>query len=194
MSTPTHLPPPAAPSDDPVLAAALSALCTATTARTGWAVALDGDALRVAAARGALADRARGLVVPVGGSAGFVAASGHPIALAPRQGDAHVADGVLGALGTVPTALLSLPCLVDGDVVGVVELIDREDGGRFGFDDVELGTLLAAVVGAALVHGDAAAADVPRPDRLVAQLVDLEHDDPVRYRRTAWAIQQLLSS
>ncbi len=130
----------------------------------------------------------------VGGSVGFVAASGHPIALAPRDGDPHVAGGVLGALGLLPTALLSVPCLVDGDVVGVVELIDREDGGRFGFEDVELGTLLASVVGAALAHGDAAGADVPRPEMLAAQLVDLEQDDPLRYRRTAWAVQQLLSS
>ncbi len=53
-----NLPPPPAPVDDPVVAAPLAALCAATTARTGWVVALDGDVLRVVAARG------RGRIVP----------------------------------------------------------------------------------------------------------------------------------
>jgi hypothetical protein len=37
--------------------------------------------------------------------------------------------------------------------VGALELVDRDDGAPFGFDDVELVTLLGLVAGEAIAEG-----------------------------------------
>lgn len=189
----TDLPSPVAAVEDPVLASLCAAACTATSATSSWIVAIDGDRLRVVAARGPVGGRVRGLVVDVDGSAGFVAASGQPMALSPRPGDQNVVGGVLGALGIVPASLLSLPCVDGEDVVGVLELVDRTDGGRFGFEDVELATLLASVAGPALRdlrHTPSTAT----PDALHRALLALADDDPARYEQVAWVVTRLLSA
>ena len=189
----TDLPTPVLVEEDPVLASLCAAACTATGATSAWVIAVTGDRLSVVAARGAVGSRVRGLVVDVDGSAGFVAASGQPMALTPRPGDQNVAGGVLGAVSIVPSSLLSLPC-IDGDgVVGVLELVDKLGGERFSFDDVEIGTLLASVAGPALQQRS----QQPRaasPDSIAAQLRALADDDPARYAQVAWVIAQLLAS
>jgi GAF domain-containing protein len=189
----TMFPPPTMFVEDPVLTAVCTSACTATGATNGWVIAVVGDQLQVVAALGPLAGRIRGLAVGVDGSAGFVAASGQPLAVTPRPGDANVAGGVLGAVGVVPTALASLPCYHGDEVLGVLELVDKADGGRFSFDDVDFATLLAAVAGPALAHRVEAPAAAD-PDTLAGQLRQLLEADPLRYGRTAWVIQQLLGS
>jgi GAF domain-containing protein len=179
--------------EDPVLASLCAAACTATGASAGWIIAVTGDQLSVVAALGPLGGRVRGLVVDIDGSAGFVAASGQPMALTPRPGDQNVVGGVLGAIGVVPTSLLSLPCIDGDDVVGVMELVDKASGDRFGFDDVELATLLASVAGPALRHrNDAPSA--ASPEVLATQLRHLATDDPARYAQVAWVLAQLLGA
>ena len=186
------LPPPAPMAEDPVLVALCDAACTITGAASGWVIAVVGDRLQVVAACGPAAGSVRGLTVDVDGSAGFVAASGQPMAITPRPGDPNVAGGVLGAAGVVPTSLLALPCHHDDDVLGVLELVDKAGGERFTFEDVELATVLASVAGPALAQRSAQPA-APAPDVLAAQLRVLADADPVRYARTAWVVQRLVA-
>ena len=189
----TDLPTPALVNEDPVLTSLCAAACTATGATSAWVIAITGDHLSVVAARGAVGSRVRGLVVDVDGSAGFVAASGQPMALTPRPGDQNVAGGVLGAVGIVPSSLLSLPCVDGDDVVGVLELVDKQGGDRFSFDDVEMGTLLASVAGPALQQRSTQPM-AASPDTLAAHLRSLADDDPVRYAQVAWVVAQLLAN
>jgi len=189
----TDLPTPTFISEDPVLASVCAAACTATGATSAWVIAVVGDRLSVVAARGQVGGRVRGLTVDVDGSAGFVAASGQPMALTPRPGDPNVVGGVLGAVGIVPGSLLSLPCIDGDDVVGVLEMVDKQSGDRFSFDDVELGTLLASVAGPALAQRSQLP-PAASPDSLAAQLRALADDDPARYAQVAWVLAQLLAS
>lgn len=189
----TSLPPPTQFHEDPVLGALCAAACTITGATSGWVIAVVDDRLQVVAARGPLGGRVRGLAVGVDGSAGFVAASGQPMAISPRPDDANVAGGVLGALGVVPASLLALPCNDGDEIVGVLELVDKSGGDRFTFDDVELATLLASVAGPALAQrADVPAA--PSPDAVAVQLRALAADEPARYAQIAWTISHLLAS
>jgi hypothetical protein len=189
----TAFPPPSPTADDPVLTALCVAACHATGATSAWIGALVGDRLRVGAACGSLASTVRGRTVDLGGSAGFVVATGQPMAVAPRPGDRHVVAGVLGSSGIVPTSLCALACLDDGEPAGVLELVDKAGGGRFGFDDVELAALLASIAGPALATR-IAPLQPPPAEALAAQLHALAADDHARYAPVAWVVQRLLSS
>ena len=107
-------------------------------ASAGWVVAKQSDATRVVAVSGDVGMIRVGSIVD-GGSASYVASSGQPLALAPRQGDAFVEQGAVALLGRIPTALISLPCLYADDVVGAVEIVDKVEGARFSLDDLEIG-------------------------------------------------------
>jgi GAF domain-containing protein len=178
--------------EDPVLAALVRTAAGATQASTTWISLIEGDTLRVVAAFGTLAPRIRGLSVPIGGSAGFVASSGQPLALAPRAGDSNINAGVLAAIGVVPSGLVTLPCLYDDDVVGVLELIDKDGAGRFDFADVEIAQLLTDVAGPALAARSETAVEIG-PEELAAQLRALAATDPDRFGRVAWVITTLLT-
>lgn len=88
---------------------------------------LEGDDLVFAAADGRGADRIRGVVLPAGrGIAGYVAASGEAIEVAHVADDPRFARDVAEATGYVPAAILAVPVVADdGDVVGVVSVLDR---------------------------------------------------------------------
>jgi GAF domain-containing protein len=181
---------------NPVLHALAEAAVAATGASDGWLLAVEDDGLRVVAVAGATT--AAGLfattIPPGSGSAGFVAASGQPLAVAPRGDDPRFSEGTAQLLGRRPTSVLSVPASTDDGVVGVLELVDKVGGGAFSFDDVELATLLADIAGVALVHTEAAgAATVPRPAELGGELERLATSDPTRYAGVATAVAALLS-
>ena len=183
---------------DPVLHAVLRAAADVTAAGAGWLLAHDraGDALEVAAVHSSATDAAAvlGATVPAtAGTAGYVVASGQPLALSGAADDPRLAEGVPALLGRRPTTVLSVACEVGDDVVGVLELVDKAGGGSFSFDDVELATLLAGIGGVALTARGTAPAPVASPAELAADLQRLADADPTGYAAVASTLSALLA-
>jgi GAF domain-containing protein len=178
---------------DPVLGAVIQAATRATGATAGWVVASRDADLLVVAADGDGTQAILGRAVPSGaGVAGFVVASGQPLALAGGS-DARLTEGVAALLGRQPRAVVCVPCTAaDDTVVGALELIDKATEARFTFDDVELVTLLAGIAATALAHG-AAVRTVPGPTELAGELRRLAATDADRYAAVATVLQALLA-
>ena len=175
------------------LHAVLQAAVDATAATSGWVLAARGDRAEVVAARGERAGEAMGVTVELGtGTAGFVIASGQPLALSPRTDDPRSGEGVAAALGRHPTGILCVACAAGGEVLGALELIDREGGSPFRIDDVEIVTVLADIAGAILAEDDAGVT-VPVPSVLATDLARLATTDPARYAAVAVVVAGLLS-
>ena len=177
----------------PVLQSLLTAAATGTGAERGWVLALRDDRLEVVAATGA---GTAGLIGTSTGSAdgtaGYVVASGQPMALTVRPGDERLSEGVAARLSIEPTSVLCVPCTEDDTIVGAIELIDRVGGGPFSFDDVELLTLLAGIAGVALSTPRADIV-VRSPAELGAELAQLATLNPVLYARVAVVVDALLA-
>ena len=186
-------PPPAA---DPVLHALAQAAVAATGASDGWVLAVEDAGLRVVAVAGSGTGAGMlAAIVPAGtGSAGFVVASGQPLAMAPRGDDPRFSEGTAQLLGRRPSSVLSVPASNDDGVVGVLELVDKAGGGNFSFDDVEIATMLADIAGVALVQSERSSGPpVPRPSELSGELERLSAADPARYSAVASAVAALLA-
>ncbi|MEY2567756.1 MAG: hypothetical protein QOE35_2285 [Actinomycetota bacterium] len=180
---------------DPVLHALIEAAVGGTGGTDGWILAVRGEQLEVAAATGPLAASVLGVTIPGGaGTAGFVVASGQPIALAPHAGDPRAAEGMASVTGREPASLLCVPCESDDGVTGALEVVDKAGGGAFTFDDVELATLLAGVAGIALAGGRAAQTSAPDPSELAGELRRLAESQPARYAAVATVVAALLSN
>jgi GAF domain-containing protein len=178
---------------DPVLQVIVQTALEATAAAQGWMLAVQPAGLQIVATAGGEAGKLLGASVPVGsGSAGFVVASGQPLAVAPRGDDPRFAEGVAQLLGRRPSSVLTVPCTTATGVVGALELVDKAGGGTFSFDDAELVTLLADIAGAALVHRSAVVPEVPDAAQLGTELQRLADLDPSRYAAVAPAVAALL--
>ena len=176
-----------------VLQAIVDAATEATAASEGWILAPRDDRLHVLAAAGDRPGQLMGATVPVGeGTAGYVVASGQPLALSPRADDARATSGVAGLLGLHPASVLCVPCQGDDSVAGALEVVDKAGGGRFSLDDVELATLLGGIAGAALLEITGSAGAVPSPAELAGGLERLAGAEPARYTALAAAVSALL--
>jgi GAF domain-containing protein len=179
---------------DPVLDAVIEAAVHATGAAAGWLVGGEGDGQRVVAASGEEAGDLLGhRVAPGEGIAGFVLASGQPLALSRLEKDPRLRGGLEGLLRRRPRSLLCVPCTSDDAVLGALELADKEAGEAFTFDDLELVTLLAGIAGSALAE-DRGGGPVPTPAELGAELGRLLAIDPRRYRAVAAVVSGLIAS
>jgi GAF domain-containing protein len=179
---------------DPVLDSVVEAAVHATGAAAGWLVGGNGDGQRVVAADGEGTREFLGRPVGPGeGVAGFVVASGQPLALSTLGNDPRLRGGVEALRGTLPASVLCVPCLSDDAVVGALELVDKRAGGAFTYDDLELVTLLAGVAGAALA-ADRGAGPVPSPAELGADLEQLLAIDGRRYRAVAAVVSGLIAN
>jgi GAF domain-containing protein len=181
----------AASAGDPVVRAVLDAAVDSTGASAGWVLAVAGSRLRAVAVAGiGSGDALVGAHVALGaGTAGYVATSGNPLALSGASGDARLADGFVALTGLRPASVLCVPCVGGADVAGVIELVADTDG-AFGFDDVEVATVLARIAAAALASGHRAAP--PPPATLGARLEQLARADPARYAGVAAAVDAML--
>lgn len=95
-------------------------------------------------ALGGKAEEVKKFRVPMGhGIAGLVAATGQPIALADAEKDARRADDIASAVDYVPHTILCVPLFYDSEVIGVLELLDKEGGANFTGADIELLGLFA---------------------------------------------------
>jgi hypothetical protein len=93
---------------------------------------------------GAGAHEIVGVRLPPGaGIAGIVVENGEPEAVGDCRGDARFAARIAEGTGYVPYSMLVVPLMRGDQAIGVLSLLDRRDGGRYGPDDVERAMLFA---------------------------------------------------
>jgi GAF domain-containing protein len=177
----------------PVFQALVDTVAEGTDALVAWMVARDGGRLRVVAAVGEATHGLIGQSVGEGdGIAGYVVASGQPLALTGSSRDPRLAEGVASLIGRRPGTVLCVPCLGAESVVGAIEAVDKRGSGAFTFDDVELAGLLARIGGAALADTSNDRA-VRSPAELARDLERLAAAEPARYAVVAEVLESLLS-
>jgi len=174
-----------------VLDAIADAAIGVTGASAGWILAVHPEGLEVVATTGG--DTAVGAVVPAdAGAAGYVVASGQPVAVSPRPGDPFAHDALVADLGRPATAVLAVPCGDDDGILGAIQLVNEASLGSFSFDDVEIVTVLAEITGVVLREG-IPEREVPSPAELGNALGHLAVDDVAAYTRVARAIEAMLA-
>jgi GAF domain-containing protein len=125
---------------DQVVATAMAAL----RARAGSLYVVDGQDLVFESALGSHAGDLAGRRIPGDrGIAGWVAATGQAIAVADVQQDPRWARDIAQGIGYAPTSMAVAPLLADGGVIGVLQLLDRDDGRPFDNADLEMLGLFA---------------------------------------------------
>ncbi len=178
--------------NNPITDSVLRAAREATGANRALLLAIDGESLTVVAADGDGSSEAVGVSVDIGqGVAGFVAASGQPVALRPSSADQRLDDDVARALGWEPGAVLTVPCMGMDGISGVLELLDTDRDGGFDFDDVESATVLAGIAGT-VIEEATAGSSVASPAELHAELAGLAETDPGRYATVSALVRALL--
>lgn len=156
---------------------------------------MEGDSLEIVAATGITVHGLVGQTVGAqAGTAGFVVASGQPVAMNLRPDDARRGEGVAGLLPEPPRSVVCVPCTSPDGVLGALELADKQGADAFSFDDVEVVSLLAGVAGAALAQDRGGWVDVTPASALGGELQHLEAVDPARYARVALVCRALLDS
>jgi len=94
----------------------------------------DGSELVYTTAAGQGADAVTGMRMPAGrGVAGWVVQSGQPVAVSDVRADPRFAPDVAEATGYVPQSIVAAPVVSEGDVLGVLSVLDR-DAARPGAD------------------------------------------------------------
>jgi GAF domain-containing protein len=103
------------------------------------------DELVFYVASGTGAEDVVGMRIPSNqGIAGWVVTSGQPIAIEDVRRDARFAADVAESTGYTPTSILAMPLETERQMIGVIEVLDRDTEGRDGRDDLELLGLFAA--------------------------------------------------
>lgn len=103
------------------------------------------------AAWGAGAEEIVGVRLPPGeGIAGSVVAQREGVAVPDCRTDARFAESVARKTGYVPHTMLLAPLEHSGEVIGVLSVLDRRDGGGYGPADVERARLFAELAVTAL--------------------------------------------
>jgi GAF domain-containing protein len=75
--------------------------------------------------------------VPLGqGIAGLVAMTGQPLAVADAQNDPRHASEIAGQTGYLPRSLLCVPLQYEDEIIGVLELLDKEGTPTFDANDM----------------------------------------------------------
>lgn len=72
------------------------------------------------------------------GIAGYVAMTGQPIAVSSVQQDPRFQREFAQSTGYVPRSILAMPLLLDDQVIGVMEVLDKINAPSFGMQDMEL--------------------------------------------------------
>jgi GAF domain-containing protein len=72
------------------------------------------------------------------GIAGYIAMTGQPIAVSNVQADPRFKKDFAQSTGYVPRSILGTPLFSDGQVIGVMEVLDKIAAASFGLQDMEL--------------------------------------------------------
>jgi GAF domain-containing protein len=89
-------------------------------------------------ALGEKADEVKSFRVPIGhGVAGLVALSGQPMAISDTAEDERDAADIAKAIGYAPKNILCVPLFYQDQVIGVLELLDKEGADTFSATDME---------------------------------------------------------
>ena len=87
---------------------------------------------------GEKAEEVRKFRVPLGhGVAGLVALSGQPMAVSDTATDNRDAAEIAEAVGYIPKNILCVPLFYDDQVIGVIELLDKQGAPSFNTTDME---------------------------------------------------------
>jgi GAF domain-containing protein len=147
----------------------------------------DGASLRFAAADGAGADLIVGVPLPVTrGIAGWAAMSGEPIAVSDVDRDTRFARDVAESTNYVPRTILAAPIDSDGEVLGVLEVLDPRTGGSDTGHDLAVLGLVASQLAVVLRWGEEASDDPL--EQLIAHL----RSGPPGLRETAQGVLEQL--
>jgi len=131
----------------------------------------DGATLRFVAADGAGADAIVGVELPIGrGIVGWVATSGQPIVTSDVAQDRRFARDIAESTNYIPETILAAPLVdKDGEIVGVIEVLDPQSRGSHSGHDLDtLGVLasqVASIIGLCEVYdalGETLLADLAR--------------------------------
>jgi GAF domain-containing protein len=115
-------------------------------ARAGGLLLIDEDTeeLVFEVAVGGEAEEVKRFRVPIGhGIAGHVALTGQPLAVSEAGADPRLATDIADQVGYSPESILCVPLFYDDEVIGVLELLDKEDGTSFTAEDIESLALFA---------------------------------------------------
>lgn len=90
-------------------------------------------------ALGSKAEEVKQFRIPIGrGIAGYVAASGQPIAISEAASDPRFEREIAEAVDYVPNTILCVPLILNDSVIGVLELMDKTGGQPFTTTDMEI--------------------------------------------------------
>jgi GAF domain-containing protein len=96
------------------------------------------DELVFEIAVGGRAETVKAIRVPLGhGVAGLVAMTGQPMAVRDARSDPVAAQDIAEQVGYTPSSILCVPLFYGDRILGVVELLDKEDGTSFSPADTE---------------------------------------------------------
>jgi GAF domain-containing protein len=89
-------------------------------------------------ALGSKAEEAKKFRVPLGhGIAGLVAVSGQPMAVSDAESDPRQAADIARSVGYTPQSILCVPLFYHDQIIGVLELLDKEGAPSFSATDME---------------------------------------------------------
>ncbi|MDQ3941882.1 MAG: GAF domain-containing protein [Actinomycetota bacterium] len=89
-------------------------------------------------ALGSKAEEVRKFRVPLGhGIAGLVAVSGQPMAVSDAERDPRQAADIAQSVGYTPQSILCVPLFYQDQIIGVLELLDKEGAPSFSATDME---------------------------------------------------------
>jgi Nif-specific regulatory protein len=104
-------------------------------------------------ATGEKRDQVRQYEIGLGqGIAGFVAEKGEPLLIADVRKDPRWYKKISESIGFETRSIACVPMKVNGEVLGVVEIIDKEDGSPIQIDDMKLLTVFAEVASMAILN------------------------------------------
>ena len=109
-------------------------------ARAGALFLIDEEAqeLIFEVALGSKAEEVKKFRVPLGhGIAGLVAVSGQPMAVSGAESDPRQATDIAQKVGYKPQSILCVPLFYEDQVIGVLELLDKEGAPSFSPEDME---------------------------------------------------------
>ncbi len=118
---------------------------------TLFLIDLETEELVVELVHGGSEKELENLRLPVGrGIAGYVAATGQALAVENVQNDVRWAQDVGAKMTYRPDRILGVPLIRDDEIIGVLELIDKEDGASFSVDDIDSVSRFAIMAAIAL--------------------------------------------